>query len=80
MVRFIHSRAMLGTFPALYRAVRKSTWGGLMPMYMENRDSKSMKMTVPSKKTIKKIEESKKESVRTGTRRRSASIFKRKVV
>jgi hypothetical protein len=69
---------MLGSFPALYRAVRKSTWGGLMPIYMENRDSKSMKIKVPSKKTLKKMEEAKKESVRTGARRRSASIFKRK--
>ena len=35
--RYTHSRSMLQSIPHLYRAIRKSTWGGLVPAFMIDR-------------------------------------------
>lgn len=34
VTRYTHSRSMLQYIPHLYRAMRKSTWGGLLPAFM----------------------------------------------
>lgn len=43
VTRYTHSRSMLQYIPHLYRAMRKSTWGGMLPAFMVKRSDESIK-------------------------------------